>query len=272
MDPIELVRLAEGAEIAGWTSMFKAPPPDFRAATGMAVEEFGDGVVGLVCKAIPIPLFNRVMGMGVWADAGESLLDAINDRYRMAAVHSFALQLCPAARLGAIEERIRQRGFKRGGDWAKCVRGSRPPATIQTTLRVEPASADNRATYAQTIGESFGMPASLAPFLGATVDAPDWRSYLSYDRDEPVGCGALHIENGVGWLGGGGTIPAARKRGSQGAVMARRLADGVALGCTRFVTETGAETPEQPNPSLHNMLRAGFELAYLRTDWLSPGG
>jgi len=42
----------------------------------------------------------------------------------------------------------------------------------------------------------------------------------------------------------------------------------MALGCKWFVTETGEETADEPNPSYHNMLRSGFELAYLRPNYV----
>jgi GNAT superfamily N-acetyltransferase len=90
--------------------------------------------------------------------------------------------------------------------------------------------------------------------------------YGSYDGGEIVGGGALHIDGDVGWLGIGATLPAHRGRGGQRAVMARRIADAVAAGCTTVATETGV-LPDHPNPSLRNMLRSGFELAYERANW-----
>ena len=36
----------------------------------------------------------------------------------------------------------------------------------------------------------------------------------------------------------------------------------------RLVTETGEDSPEQPNPSFHNMIRTGFSLAYQRPNYL----
>jgi len=40
------------------------------------------------------------------------------------------------------------------------------------------------------------------------------------------------------------------------------------LGCRWFVSETAASTPEKPSPSYQNMVRGGFELAYLRPDFV----
>ena len=51
-------------------------------------------------------------------------------------------------------------------------------------------------------------------------------------------------------------------------MFARRLHDARAAGCRFAVVETGEDTPEEPNPSYRNMLRAGFELAYFRHNWV----
>ena len=34
-----------------------------------------------------------------------------------------------------------------------------------------------------------------------------------------------------------------------------------------IVTETGEDTPQAPNPSYRNMIRAGFRLAHFRDNW-----
>jgi hypothetical protein len=49
--------------------------------------------------------------------------------------------------------------------------------------------------------------------------------------------------------------------------MARRIADGAALGCRWFTSETGQDLPDKPNPSFHNMLRTGFSVAYHRPNY-----
>jgi hypothetical protein len=50
--------------------------------------------------------------------------------------------------------------------------------------------------------------------------------------------------------------------------MARRITDAVAHGCDWVTTETGAETAEHPNPSLHNMRRSGLTELYERRNWV----
>ena len=56
--------------------------------------------------------------------------------------------------------------------------------------------------------------------------------------------------------------------------MARRVTDAAALGCSWITAETGTETAEEPNPSLHNMRRIGLVELYERRNWIwrAPAG
>lgn len=114
------------------------------------------------------------------------------------------------------------------------------------------------------------MPDQLQPWVGSLVGRPNWYHYLTWSEQEPVAAAALFVQADIGWLGITGTLPTARRRGAQSALMARRLRDGAELGCRWFVTETGQDLPERPNPSFHNMLRAGFAVAYHRPNFLLP--
>ncbi len=51
-----------------------------------------------------------------------------------------------------------------------------------------------------------------------------------------------------------------------------RIRDAIESGCTTLVTETGERIPLKPSNSYRNILRFGFEEAYLRPNYLSPDG
>jgi hypothetical protein len=59
----------------------------------------------------------------------------------------------------------------------------------------------------------------------------------------------------------------------QAAMFARRISDAGAVRnsemvCNRLVTETDTETADRPSPSYRNMVRAGFQLAYNRPNYV----
>ena len=107
---------------------------------------------------------------------------------------------------------------------------------------------------------------------------PDWfaqmpgadglTTYAAFDGNEIVATSTLCVRDELASLCGAATLPAGRGRGAQSAMMARRIADANALGVRWIGTETGTETPEDPNPSLHNMRRLGFTELYERRNWI----
>jgi GNAT superfamily N-acetyltransferase len=141
---------------------------------------------------------------------------------------------------------------------------------IPTDYRIAVAETGDAKAFAEVATIGFGMPPQWRPWLAASVGRAGWRHYLAWKDSKPVACAALFVRGDAGWLGVATTVPAARGRGAQGALLARRIEDGLALGCRWFVTETGEETPERPNPSFRNMIRAGFKVAYHRQNYMPP--
>lgn len=72
----------------------------------------------------------------------------------------------------------------------------------------------------------------------------------------------------VGLMDGGATLPRARGRGAQSALIAARALAARAAGCDWLVAETFAERPGEHNSSLRNMLRAGMTTRYERRNWV----
>jgi hypothetical protein len=258
----ELAQLVEFGEAEACADMLLAAA----ASLGTRVVHIGSAIA-LVASQIPIMLFNRVVGLGLREPATEAMLDDVVAMYREAGVTRYAVQISPAARPAELPDWLEARGLLARDNWAKVYRTATPPPEISTDLRIESIGSEHAQTFAQVTCTAFGMPLALSAMLVATNDRPGWRQYLAFDGDEAVATGALYVRGDVGWLGVGSTLPSHRRRGGQGALMARRIQDGVALGCKWLVTETGEDLPERPNPSYHNMVRTGFALAYQRINY-----
>jgi hypothetical protein len=44
------------------------------------------------------------------------------------------------------------------------------------------------------------------------------------------------------------------------------------MGCTQTTVATAQELPDKPVGSFRNVRRAGFEVAYVRPNWIYDGG
>lgn len=263
----ETAQLVEIGEGEAGADMVLSAPADVAANIGTRVERVGSAIV-LITEQVDIMLFNRVIGLGVMEPATEAMVDAIVTLYQNAGLRNFAVQLSPTAQPSALPAWLEARGLPPRDNWAKVYRGVESPPMIRTDLRLECISPEHAAAFASVACTAFGMPDTLRSWFAASVGLPGWRHYLAWDGDLPVATGALFIRGGVGWLGMGSTLPSHRRQGAQGALMAQRIRDGIELGCHWLITETGEDSPSRPNPSYHNMVRTGFELAYQRPNYI----
>lgn len=264
---------AERAEAAAWRDLHRAAPAALGEALGLEAHAVADGLA-LVARRLDAAEFNRAFGLGLERPVDESDLDGVLALYAPLGLASARLQLSPAAQPRTlIEGWLAARGLVESPlSWAKFARRAAPdPPSAGQDLTLVACAAAEGEVFADTVCAGFGMPPALRPWLAALVGRPDWRTYLAFDGETPAAAAAMHLGPDWVWLGLGATRPEMRRRGGQGALMARRIRDAAALGRTWVFTETGAPTPDRPDhPSYRNMLRCGFEELYRRPNWVIP--
>ena len=259
------LEIAEALALADYYRGLAALPGNPFGATLAADGEMATCSIG----SVDIGLFNRSIGLGVGRPAQDSDVDAAIALFQAANRQAWVLQVSPLARPAALEHRLEARGLRRGRKWAKFWRDTEDAPAAPTDLLVEEVGREQAGEFDRIVVAAFELPTD-APTVSGVVGRPGWHVYLALDGSEAVGAAALFTVGTVGWLGFGATLESHRGRGSQGALFARRIADAAKDGVRLLVTETGEDTPENPNPSYRNMLRAGFRLGYLRQNWLPP--
>jgi len=260
----QLAELVEFGEAEAYADLFAAAPPDWNIHT----RRIG-GAVCLCAPDVPVMIFNRVIGLGIREPATEALLDEIRSHYQQMGVRTYGVQFSPSAQPIDLVKWLAARQFTARDNWAKVYRAADQSIELVTDLRIEAVDQAWATDVAHVICTAFGMPPSLSAWIENSVGRSGWQYYAAFEGERVVATGALFIHGEVGWLGMGSTYPDYRRRGAQGALMAQRIRDAARLGCRWVVTETGEDLPQQPNPSYHNMLRAGFQLAYQRPNYLS---
>jgi hypothetical protein len=262
----EIVRLGEHTEMLGVRDMVRAMGSRSSGEAMLRAEEHGGGLA-VFSEAIASPYFNRVFGLGLDGPLDLQLLDRLDAIYR--ATTAVALvQIHDGENTPAVRERAAKLGWQSAPGWVKMMRDNAPPIEIRTDLRIQRIGPEQAAAMGAITVDAFHMPSETAALAGGLLREPDWHIYGAFDSHALVAVGALAMYGQVGYLAVGATAVSHRNRGAQGTIMARRLRDGAELGAQIFVTETGMETAEQPNPSYHNMLRLGFKLAYHRADYV----
>jgi len=269
--PPDLTRALEQVEAAVWTDLYRAAAPDDIDACELDVTTVEAATV-MTAGLVDVLGFNRVVGLGISAPATEAALDAIIQHYDAAAVPRFFVQLSPAATPAALFEWIGQRGLRHYNNWVKLFRPVGDPPEAATDLHIEPVGPEHAHTFADLVAPAFDWPDTVRPWMARTVGRPSWHHYVALDGDTPAATAAMHVRGRYGYLGPAATHPDFRRRGAQSALIARRLRDAAALGCEMLITETAEDRPEAPSPSFRNLRRAGFQVAYVRPNYICEPG
>jgi len=263
------VALIEGIETAAMAALFDAAPSATVDELGIAHIEIAGAHCSYARAAAGSRELNHVHGLGIDGTAVDGeVLDAIAEWYAGQG-SAYVVGIAPSGdpRLASM---LTARGFTMTRPWAKFVYDERlaeaPPATA---LQIDAASGDEFGTV---VVAGFGFPSGMVPWLALLPGRPGWTCLVARDEDGvAVATGALFVSGSCGWLSFGATLPAARGRGAQRALLARRVALARESGCELITTETGVAVPGSPQQSYRNIERAGFRVEYERPHLASPG-
>ncbi len=260
-DPAALER----TEARFWREVWDAAPTAVRVAKGVRRAEFGP-VQATVTAALSEPRFMNLILGGSRADAAaEGFVEEAVEWVRGQDTRGFALLDPNLSGADAAERALTGAGYEREHDWMRFVRDAHPPrfkvAGEVEVLEVD--GSDEDAPFGSIAALGFGLPPWVASLFAPLPALPDWRCYLARIDGEPLACAAMLLDGEVAELGIAATLEGGRRRGCQLALLARRIEDAAAAGARTLFVETGAHVPGRPSTSYANILRAGFEEAYL---------
>ena len=216
-------------------------------AYGPVVRQVG-GWTALGCAELPDhPWLNQVVGDGSGLSGALDALAAAGVRRAQVTV------------AGEVPEEVVGRGLTPGRPLVRLVApaGGRVPVSALRLEVVGREWADDVVAVALA-GFGLGLPA----WWSAPLGRPGWTQVVAYDGDEPVAVGGLHVAAGTGWVGAAATVPHARGRGAQAALLALRLRLAAEQGADRVCVKA-----ERGSASLRNLVRAGFRVSHEVVPW-----
>lgn len=261
----------EAVERAELAALHAAAPERVRADLGLACEEIGTALVS-IARAVPASgiVVNRAIGLGVAAPAHPETVDAIVERYGSAGVRRYLVHVHPVCAPPELRAWLLARGLERARGWVKFTRGREAPPAVTTPVAVDRAGPADMAAFSRIAAAAFDLGEAAAAWLACLGRAPGWRAYVGRLDGEVVATGGLFVHDGIGWLDFGATAPAHRGKGSQSALLRRRILDALDLGCRLVATATGEAVPGDPQHSYRNIRKMGFREAYVRENYAPP--
>ena len=263
-----LFRSISTCEMNAWKDMYDAAGKEISENFGIRVFSLGSGCVSIV-KNIDILAYNRVIGLGLMEPATEEIIDNIISKYTEAGVKRFFIQIHPEAAPSKMQDWFEKRKIRHYNNWVKHYRGVENPPSAETGLEIREVQKTNEAEqFGEIITKSFEWPDEMKYWFANLAGRKCWKTYLAFDNDNPVATASLFVKDDCGWLSFASTLPDYRGKGAQSALIARRIQDAAELGCKVLTVETAEDNEEKRSQSLQNIQKMGFEVAFIRPNFI----
>ncbi|HEX8494721.1 MAG TPA: GNAT family N-acetyltransferase [Pyrinomonadaceae bacterium] len=251
------LELHEGHGIAGSVKTLGVLKPD----DGVAVEMVAGAYAIYAGASSPI---SRAIGLGMNGALSAAEVSQAEEFY-LSRQTNVQIDLCPLAD-ASLKTLLNERGYQLGdfvNVWFRFIADYEATKATAAGIKVretEPADAD---AWIRSVSGGFVEREELteADMEVATNFFHDTqtRCFLSIVDGQAAGGGALYIHEGIAALFSGSTLPNARGRGAQTALVHARLEAARDAGCELAVVKTAPG-----NASQRNVQRAGFHLAYTK--------
>lgn len=233
-----------------------------------ALLRLAGGVASYVGPRISL---SRAVGLGMSGPVAATDLDALVDFY--AQRREVARVLVSPYADPTLLEGLGERGFRLSDLGTTLARRLDPADRVEPLsagITVRRMEAHERATWVHTSlagfsGTDDNVPGEMSATFEAVTHVPTTTYYFATIDGVLAGAGAVDVQSGAAYFFATSTLPGARRRGVQSALLRARLAAAIACGCDLAFTQTVAGSPSQRNAERH-----GFATIYSRARLIRP--
>jgi GNAT superfamily N-acetyltransferase len=251
-----------------WREIWDSVPATVAAEHGIDRRQFGPIQATIVTELAQVGMLNLVLGAAEPGAVADGHLAAAAAWARELGISPYISATPGLAEAESAKTWLDENGFVPAYAWMKFVRDAHAPRfKIADDTEIVEVTDEAQELFGMIAATGFGMPAWAATFFAQLPGREDWRCYVAKIDGESVACGAMLLDDGIAEFGIGATLESARRRGCQLALLHRRIVDAAKAGCHTLLVETGKRVADRPSSSYRNILRAGFEEAYLRPNW-----
>lgn len=266
----ELIRLELENQIAGGRA-FLAAGPEISARYGTAFDEVA-GLATPTCRVWDYPLFNRVIGAGIFGPLDEDGIEAVV-RHFEAQQRVPCVEVYPDITSRPLIAALGRAGFTDSGHGfeSHVLETERPIEVTVPGVAVRRVGPAEYRRFGELVRDGFDMAAdaALGPFFvdlsAASLEAlgGNGAGYIASMDGEDAGTGQLVLTERVAGCYSGSVVERFRGRGIQKVAIAARVREGIARGRRIFISQTDPDSP-----SGHNLHDLGFRTLY-RATWFT---
>lgn len=257
----------EASEAAVLESLLDGASAAVKTRLRLVTTRIGGAVVTSAAHD-PTRFWSRVLGLGLDQPVTEALVAEILAFYAANGNARATLQVPRALLPEDWDEICARQRLSPGASWYKLSRDARPAGPLPAGPEVTPVGPADADEAARVLAQGFGWDEQdMVGIYGHAVSTGRVAGFAARLDGRMIGAAALGVAGAAGEMYGAATHPDHRGRGAQTALLAARIGAAADLGCKTLYAETWVPEPGGRNPSLDNMLRAGFTIRYERPSW-----
>ena len=205
---------------------------------------------------------NTAIGMGLETPVSIAEFEELEDFFRSHQVSSH-IEICPFTDVTLLHH-LNRRNYHLMGFTTAYIhpldKSLQEPPKLNRNIVVEPIDDSDKDVWVDTVMDvESGDKAIDVRLAQAVTYRQNTICFLARLDGKPVGASALSIRDGIGTFYFTATRGAYRNFGVQTAMIQARLAYAQEAGC-----EMAFATTNPGNQSMRNVMRAGFQVAYVR--------
>lgn len=257
--------LIEQTEIAAWQDLIDAAPNTFKISNGMEHKNFGGGMATHFQK-MPIPLFNRVIGLGLTQPLEQQTIDDIKAFYSHK--EKYLIHYSSPMKPAGADSLLKKNGFYLAGSWERIVRGNDPL----------PVDGDNDSIIVKQVDAS--LKEDWVNFLIDTYDfdfyvwprafclRKGWKHYVAYDKNNKIiACRSFFMTGKKTVFSGvDAPVPGVMTPNCvpDFAIWKRAIRDAIKEGAILFVADIELPDKIRNKAAYEGFQRLGFQIPYTR--------
>ena len=245
----------------------------FAEARARAQPEIGAEVISVAGAYVvfdgPASPVTQTFGLGMFDPISAAELERIEGFFRKHDAPVFH-EVSPLAGV-ELHALLAKRGYQPVELTSVMYRDLQLASKTPSSIRVRVVEENQRALWAHTMAQGWAETPEVTVFLLDLADIitqkENTQAFLAEmdgaEMDgQAVAAASLSMEGGVALLAGGATIPQARRKGAQSALLDARLRFAALHGCDLAMMGAAPGSASQRNAE-----RNGFRIAYTRVKW-----
>jgi len=238
---------------------------DFRNELGCVKYIERENLRAVMLPSIPNPNFNRILLSGPVSIVA---IGEVLDLYSASGANPH-LEISP----GALDEELAKFLHAQGYAQSRFLPVYVKPvdelnASHSDSLRVAQISTPKDLSQFQDLYlQGWDVTATvIRSYIERWSKYADWKLYLAYLGDQPIGCAVLYLKNSIAYLADATTPEKFRGKGAQTALIHARFKDAIAGNADLIFTRTDFGTTSQKN-----MEKQDLRISYARAFWGKVG-